>query len=43
MLEDVGAKMLFFHLSWAMLCHLGAKMAHKSARRKLGSENDDFI
>ena len=32
MLEDVGSKMMFFHLSWAMLWHLGAKMAHKSAR-----------
>ena len=32
MLEDVGSKMIFFHLSWVMLWHLGAKMAHKSAR-----------
>ena len=32
MLEDVGFKMMLFHLSWVMLLHLGAKMAHKSAR-----------
>ena len=34
MLEDVGSKMMFVHLSWVMLWHLGAKMAHKSARTK---------
>ena len=32
MLEDVGSKMMFSHLSCVMLWHLGAKMAHKSAR-----------
>ena len=34
MLEDVGSKMVFFWLSWAMLWHLGAKMAHKSAKAR---------
>ena len=34
MLEDVGSKLMFSHISWLMLWHLGAKMAHKSARRR---------
>ena len=34
MLEDVGSKMVFFCLSWEMLWHLGAKMAHKSAKTR---------
>ena len=34
MLEDVGSKMVFFWLSWEMLWHLGAKMAHKSAKTR---------
>ena len=33
-MEDVCCKMMFFHLAWVMLWHLGAKMAHKSSRRK---------
>ena len=32
MLEDVGSKMVFFWISWEMLWHLGAKMAHRSAK-----------
>ena len=32
MLEDLGSKMMFLHLSWVMLWHLGTEMAHKSAR-----------
>ena len=31
-LENAGYKMLFCWLSWAMLWHLGVKMAHKSAK-----------
>ena len=34
MLEDVGSKMVFFWISWEMLWHLGAKMAHKSAKTR---------
>ena len=34
MLEDVDSKTVFFGLSWAMLWHLGAKMAHKSAKTR---------
>ena len=33
-LEDAGSKMVSFGLSWAMLWHLGAKMANKSAKTK---------
>ena len=34
MLEDVGSKMVFFWISWEMLWHLGAKMAHRSAKTR---------
>ena len=34
MLEDAGSKMVFCGLSWEMLWHLGAKMAHKSAKTR---------
>ena len=34
MLEDVGSKMMFFWISWEMLRHLGAKMAHKIAKTR---------
>ena len=34
MLEEVGSKMVFFGLSWEMLWHLGAKMAHRSAKTR---------
>ena len=34
MLEDVASKMVFFWISWEMLWHLGAKMAHKSAKTR---------
>ena len=34
MLEDVGSKMVFFRISWEMLWHLGAKMAHRSAKTR---------
>ena len=33
-LDDVGSKMVSFGLSWAMLWHLGAKMANKSAKTR---------
>ena len=46
-LEDVGYKMLFFLLSWEMLWHLGAKMAHKSAKTRqdsrLGGGAPEFL
>ena len=34
MLEDVGSKMVFFWISWEMLWHLGAKIAHRSAKTR---------
>ena len=34
MLEDVGSKMVLFWISWEMLWHLGAKMAHRSAKTR---------
>ena len=34
MLEDVGSKMVFFWRSWEMLWHLGAKIAHRSAKTR---------
>ena len=34
MLEDVGSKMVFFGISWEMLWHLGAKIAHRSAKTR---------
>ena len=33
-LDDVGSKMVSFGLSWAMVWHLGAKMANKSAETR---------
>ena len=34
LLEDVGSKLVFFWISWEMLWHLGAKMAHRSAKTR---------
>ena len=34
MLEDVGSKMVFFWRSWEMVWHLGAKIAHRSAKTR---------
>ena len=34
MLEDVGSKMVFFWISWEMLWHLDAKMAHRNAKTR---------
>jgi hypothetical protein len=34
MLEDVCSKMVFFWRSWEMLWHLGAKIAHRSAKTR---------
>ena len=32
--EDVGSKVIFSWISWKMLWHLGAKIAHRSAKMK---------
>ena len=41
-LEDVGAKMEFFELSWVMLGHLGAKMVNKNAKIVQDSCQSEF-
>ena len=38
MLEDVGSKMVFFWLSWAMLWHLGAKVGEQERKMRQMSE-----
>ena len=43
MLEDVGSKMEFFWLSWAMLWHLGAKVGEQERKMRQLSEKVGFL
>ena len=43
MLEDVGSKMEFFWLSWAMLWHLGAKVGEQERKMRQMSEKVGFL
>ena len=43
MLEDVGSKMEFSWLSWAMFGHLGAKVGEQERKMQQMNENVGFL